>query len=69
MVKNSVPRYNLDVLPFGRVWYDGPGAFNNAVGYASYHCRSYAPMIRVSHDAGNVIETHMQTDDGMKRRL
>jgi hypothetical protein len=23
-----------DVLPFGRVWYDGPNAASNAIGYA-----------------------------------
>ena len=24
-----------DALPFGRLWYDGPNAASNAIGYAS----------------------------------
>jgi hypothetical protein len=43
-----------DVLPFGRLWYGGP----NAVGYANFYSRSDDIVIRVYHDAGNVIETH-----------
>jgi hypothetical protein len=29
-----------DVLPFGRIWYDGPNAIRNAIGYAKNHSRS-----------------------------
>jgi hypothetical protein len=25
-----------DVLPFGRLWYDGPNAVENAIGYAEH---------------------------------
>jgi hypothetical protein len=25
-----------DVLPFGRLWYDGPNAISNAIGYAEH---------------------------------
>ena len=47
-----------DVLPFGRLWYDGPRAVANAIGYAIHHSRSHNAVIRVYDDAGNVIETH-----------
>jgi hypothetical protein len=46
------------VLPFGRLWYDGPNAISNAVGYATHRRRSHDAVIRVYDDAGNVIETH-----------
>ena len=45
-------------LPFGRLWYDGPNAARNAIGYASHHSRSDGAVIRVYDGAGNVIETH-----------
>jgi hypothetical protein len=32
-----------DVLPFGRLWYGGPSALANAVGYAQYFSRSHMP--------------------------
>ena len=51
-----------DALPFGRLWYDGPNAANNAIGYASHYSRSHDAVIRVYVDAGNVIETHAQED-------
>jgi hypothetical protein len=47
-----------DVLPFGRLWYDGPGAVSNAIGYAEHRSRSHCAVIRVYDEAGNVIETH-----------
>ena len=52
-----------DVLPFGRLWYDGPNAASNAIGYASHYSRSHDAVIRVYDDTGNVIETHKQTGD------
>jgi hypothetical protein len=42
------------VLPFGRLWYDGP----NAAGSRSHHA-----VIRVYDRAGNVIETHEHKSD------
>src|SRR5438552_771229 len=42
-----------DALPFGRLWYAGPNAANNAVGYAKLCSRSYDAVIRVYDDAGN----------------
>jgi hypothetical protein len=51
------------VLPFGRLWYDGPNAASNAIGYASQYSRSAAAVIRVYNAAGNVIETHEHKGD------
>jgi hypothetical protein len=48
----------FDVLPFGRLWYDGPNAVSNAIGYAEHYSRSHDAVIRVYDDAGNVIDTH-----------
>ena len=47
-----------DALPFARLWYDGPNAASNAIGYASQYSRSHDAVIRVYDEAGNVIETH-----------
>jgi hypothetical protein len=52
-----------DVLPFGRLWYDGPNAASNAIGYASQYSRSQDALIRVYDNAGNVIETHEHACD------
>ena len=46
-----------DALPFGRLWYDGPEAVSNAIGYASHYSRSHGAVIRVYDESGNVIET------------
>ena len=52
-----------DVLPFGRLWYDGLNAISNAIGYAEHYSRSHHVVIRVYDDAGNAIETHEHTGD------
>ena len=52
-----------DVLLFGRLWYDGPNAVGNAIGYAEFFSRSHHAVIRVYDDAGNVIETHEHKGD------
>jgi hypothetical protein len=36
-----------DALPFGQLWYDGPGAVANAIGYAMHRSRSHDAVIRV----------------------
>jgi hypothetical protein len=36
-----------DVLPLGRLWYDGPNAVSNAIGYAMHDSRSADAVIRV----------------------
>jgi hypothetical protein len=52
-----------DALPFGRLWYDGPNAASNAIGFAKNRSRSHDAVIRVYDDAGNVIETHEHAGD------
>jgi hypothetical protein len=47
-----------DVLPFGRLWYDGPNAVANAIGYAEHRSQSHTAVICVYDESGNVIETH-----------
>jgi hypothetical protein len=47
-----------DALPFGRLWYAGPNAITNAIGYAEHYSRSHDAVMRVYDEAGNVIETH-----------
>ena len=52
-----------DALPFGRLWYDGPNAMSNAIGYAQQCSRSKDAVIRVYDEAGNVIDTHEHAGD------
>jgi hypothetical protein len=47
-----------DALRFGSLWYAGPDAISNAIGYANIRSRSHGAVIRVYDEAGNVIETH-----------
>ena len=47
-----------DALPFDGLWYAGPNAVANAIGYAQFYSRSHDAVIRVYDEAGNVIETH-----------
>jgi hypothetical protein len=52
-----------DVLPFGRLWYGGPNAASNAIGYAKHRSRSHDAVIRVYDAGGNVTETHEHKGD------
>jgi len=52
-----------DALPFGRLWYDGPNAASNAIGYASQYSRAHDALIRVYDEGGNLIETHEHKGD------
>jgi hypothetical protein len=52
-----------DALPFGRLWYGGPNAVNNAIGHAEHRSPSHDAVIRVYDEAANVIETHEHTGD------
>jgi hypothetical protein len=52
-----------DALPFGRLWYDGPNAASNAIGYAGQYSRSHGAVIRVYDDAGYAGETHQHAVD------
>jgi hypothetical protein len=52
-----------DALPFGRLWYDGPNAASNAVGYAKFRSWSHDALTGVYDSAGNAIETHERKGD------
>jgi len=52
-----------DALPFGRLWYDGPNAVGNAIGYAKHRGQSHESVIRVYDPAGNAIETQEHKGD------
>jgi len=52
-----------DALPFGGLWYAGPNAVQNAIGYAQHRSRAADAVIRVYDEAGNVIETHEHKGD------
>ena len=45
------------------LWYAGPNAVSNAIGYAQHRSRSHDAVIRVYDEAGNVIETHEHKGD------
>jgi hypothetical protein len=44
-------------LRFGALWYAGPNAISNAIGFAKHRSRSHDAVIRVFDEVGNVIET------------
>jgi len=52
-----------DALPFGRLWYGGPNAIDNAIGYALHHSRSHEAVIRVYDEAGKLIEMNEYKGD------
>jgi hypothetical protein len=52
-----------DALPFGRLWYGGPNAISNAIGYATHYSRSHNAVIRVYDETGRVTGTHEYTGD------
>jgi hypothetical protein len=56
-----------DALPFGALWYGGPNAVANAIGYAEYCSRSHDAVICVYDEAGNVIETQNHKGDFKER--
>ena len=58
-----------DALPFGGLWYAGPNAVSNAIGYAVHYSRSADAVIRVCDPDGNVIETHEQERGRLQRVL
>jgi hypothetical protein len=36
-----------EALPFDKLWYGGPNAADNAIGYAKFYSRSKGAIIRV----------------------
>jgi hypothetical protein len=47
-----------DVLQFSPLWFAGPNATRNAIGYAKSHSLSHDAVIRVYDESGTVVETH-----------
>ena len=47
-----------DALPNSPLWYRGPNAIKDAIGHVKFYSRSHDAVIRVYHEAGNVIEKH-----------
>ena len=45
------------------LWYDGPNAASNAIGYAKQYSRSQGAVIRVYDETGNVTATHEHAGD------
>jgi hypothetical protein len=45
-----------DAMPFGGLWYGGPNAVANVIGYALHRSRSLDAVIRVYDVAANVVE-------------
>jgi hypothetical protein len=52
-----------DVLQFSPLWFAGPNATRNAIGYAKFHSRSHDAVIRVYDESGTVVETHEHPGD------
>jgi hypothetical protein len=46
-----------DALPYSPLWYRGPNAIRDAIGYAKFYSGSHDAVIRVFDAADNVIET------------
>jgi hypothetical protein len=52
-----------DALPCSPLWYRGPKAIRDAIGYAKFFSRSQDAVIQVYDATGNVIETHEHVGD------
>jgi hypothetical protein len=52
-----------DALPYSPLWYRGPNAIRDAIGYAKFYSGSHDAVIRVFDAAGNVIETDEHAGD------
>ena len=52
-----------DALRYGPLWYRGPNAIRDAIGYAKFYSRSHQAVIRVYDEAGKLIEVHRHKDD------
>jgi len=46
-----------DALSYGPLWYRGPNAITDAIGFAKFYSRSHNAVIRVYDASGNVIQT------------
>ena len=52
-----------DALPFGRLWYAGPDATNDAIGYAISYSRAHDAVSRVYDAAGKLIKVYIRKAD------
>ena len=57
-----------DVLPFSRLWYAGPNALSNAIGYAMHDSRSADAVIRV-YDWGWQHDRHARVQGRFHRAV
>lgn len=46
-----------DALPFGKLWYAGKSAVDNAVGYAEFYSRGKGAVVRVFDERGGATNT------------
>jgi hypothetical protein len=53
-----------DVLPFGRLWYDGPNAVANAIGYAEHRSRSHHAVSTTAKCVNFVIDLRLRSSLG-----
>ena len=54
-----------DALSYGPLWYRGPNAITDAIGFAKFYSRSHNAVIRVYDASGNVIQTHEHKGDSL----
>ena len=45
-----------DAFPYSPLWYRGPNAISDAIGYAKFYSRSHHAVIRVFDEAGNGLD-------------
>jgi hypothetical protein len=50
-------------LPFGRLWYSGDDAIENAVSYAEFYSRSHAAVIRVFDASGGLLTEYQHAGE------
>jgi hypothetical protein len=56
-----------DALQYSSLWYGGPNAVRDAIGYTKFRNRSKDAVIRVYDAAGNVIATHERKGESKRR--
>ena len=58
-----------DALPFGRLWYDGPNADSNAIGYASQYSRAHPwALLSASGYLAATVRLHPEPTDAVVGR-
>jgi hypothetical protein len=50
-----------DALPFGRLWYAGPNAVSNAIGYALHRTRSHDAVSTTAKYVNFVIDLRLRS--------